>query len=152
MQSSTVRSVHRQPVAVLWTWPFSSELLAVRGSATALSECRNPALTTVGAEAPSTGAGKGRSLANTVRAHRRAEAAPAPVDRGWECGDQRAGFALGLRRGVIPARGASGDDRSLTRGAPPKCWFSVRIPIGISAEGLGRPNDLQLLGSNGFLP
>ena len=29
-----------------------------------------------------------------VREHRRAEAATAPVDRGWERGDQRAGFAL----------------------------------------------------------
>ena len=33
-------------------------------------------------------------LANPVREHRRAGAAPAPADRGWERGDQRAGFAL----------------------------------------------------------
>jgi len=29
--------------------------------------------------------------------HRRAEAAPAPVDRGWECRDQRAGLVLGVK-------------------------------------------------------
>ena len=33
--------------------------------------------------------------AHPIRDHRRAKAAPAPVDRGWERGDQRAGFALG---------------------------------------------------------
>src|SRR6516225_5484335 len=33
--------------------------------------------------------------ADAVREHRRAEAATAPVDRGWERRDQWAGFALG---------------------------------------------------------
>jgi len=35
--------------------------------------------------------------------------------------DQRRDLRLGLRRGVIPARGTSGDYRRLTRGASAKC-------------------------------
>ena len=52
-----------------------------------------------------------------VREHRRAKVAPAPVDRRWECRDQRAGLALTRRwETVPPARGASQIDpnRSFT--------------------------------------
>src|SRR6516225_369005 len=76
MPSSPVRSVHRRPVAVLWTWRSSSALRVVRGSVTAPSECRKPALTST----------VGETIAE--RKPRRAR-----VDRGRECGDQREGFA-----------------------------------------------------------
>ena len=37
-----------------------------------------------------------------VREHRRAKVAPAPVDRRWECRDQRAGLALTRRWETVP--------------------------------------------------
>src|SRR6516225_4019560 len=83
MPSSPVRSVHRRPVAVLWTWRSSSALRVVRGSVTAPSECRKPALTTT----------VGETIAE--RKLRRAR-----VDRGRQCGDQREGFALSRPSGV----------------------------------------------------
>ena len=46
--------------------------------------------------------------ADPVREHGRAKTTPAPVDRGRECRDQRAGFALSRRwQTVPPARRAS---------------------------------------------
>ena len=42
------------------------------------------------------GASRPTASSDPVREHRREEAAPAPVDRGRECGDQRAGCALNV--------------------------------------------------------
>src|SRR5215469_10846358 len=43
-----------------------------------------------------------------VREHRRAKAAPAPVDRGWDCRDQRAGLSrVPDEGGARPPEGAS---------------------------------------------
>jgi hypothetical protein len=53
-------------VAVLWTWPSSFALRAVRGLVTAPSECRKPALTTADAAVPSRGGRKGQSPADPV--------------------------------------------------------------------------------------
>jgi hypothetical protein len=64
---------------------------------------------------PAIGAAHPRALrrgvlppANAVREHRRAEAAPPPVDRGWECRDQRGGACANPQVGDCAAsRGAS---------------------------------------------
>src|SRR6516165_4563947 len=82
MPSSPARSVHRRPVVVLWTWPFSSALRAVRGSVTAPSECRKPALTPAEAAVLSGAAASGRSPADPVREHRRAEDPPCQLTDG----------------------------------------------------------------------
>jgi hypothetical protein len=55
---------------------------------------------------------------DAVREHRRTKASTGPVDRGWECLDQRAGLALSRRwETVPPARGASQIDPQRSFGA-----------------------------------
>jgi hypothetical protein len=66
-----------------------------------------------------------------VRAHRRAKAAPAPVDLGRECGDQRAGFATGAdMRLVLPLCASSIQHPALEGVYPRERVFRsfIRIP------------------------
>ena len=92
MPSSPARSVHRRPVVVLWTWPFSSALRAVRGSVTAPSGSRKPALTTAEAAVPSRGGpqagGRQRTRFESIAERK----LPAPVGRARECSRSAGGI------------------------------------------------------------
>ena len=56
---------------------------------------------------PPSGASRRTISTDPVREHRRAEAAPAAVDRGRKCRDLRAGFALSRRWETVPPAGGA---------------------------------------------
>jgi hypothetical protein len=84
---------------------------------------------------PPSGASNLLSPADLFRGHRRAEAAPEAVDRGRECGDQRAGFALAP---AVAVRGAYELVRAgLGRFGDAACW--MRGPLTGDADAGPNP-------------